>query len=189
MIRFGGGKWSCDRTAARREGWNPASPGEHRSSPLALGSARFGPKARGASELSASPGSTRSGPKPRPRQASNSSASRPRREQQRGHPKACSIKGSPYSPISRPLSASATAAMTCPSSLASPLRASPTPASQWLYGDWGRAGRGAGEPGMASGVAAPGTQRGPRRGAPPPPLPKRRPSLPVALRLRNSNKE
>ena len=143
------GWWSCGRTTARRQGWNPASPGEHQSSPLAPGSARFGPK-------------------PRPRHASNSSANRPRRKHQRGHPKACSIRGLPSSPLSRPPSASATAAKTCPSSLASPLRASPTHVSQWLFGDWGRAGRRAGEPGPASGVAAPGTQRGPRRGGRPP---------------------
>ena len=96
--------WQDHRPPA---GWNPASPGEHRSSPLAPGSARFGPN-------------------PRPRQAPNSSACRPRREQQRGHPKACSIRGSPFLPLSRPSSASATAAKTCSSSLASPLRASPT---------------------------------------------------------------
>ena len=145
MTQFGGGWWSCGRTTAHRQGWNPASPGEHRSSPLTPDSARFGPKSR-------------------PRQAPNSSASQPRREQQRGHPKACSIRGSPSSPFSRPPSASATAAKTCPSSLVYPLLASPTHTSQWLFGDWGCAGRGAGEPRPASEVAVSRTQRGPWSG-------------------------
>ena len=110
--------------------------------------------APGASELSASSGQRPIRTEARPRQAPNSSASRPRREQQRGHSKACSIRGSPFLPFPRPSSASATA-KTYPSSLASPLRASPTHASQWLFGDWGRAGRGAEEPGPArSGVRA-----------------------------------
>ena len=43
----------------------------------------------------------------------------------------------------------------------------------------GRAGRGAGEPGPASGVAASGTQHGPRRGGRPP-LPRQHLSLPAA---------
>ena len=44
----------------------------------------------------------------------------------------------------------------------------PTRTSQWLFGDWGRAGRGAGEPGPASGAQAaslagpPPGPRGPR---------------------------
>ena len=33
MTRFGGGQWSCGRTAARRQGWNPASPGEPQAAP------------------------------------------------------------------------------------------------------------------------------------------------------------
>ena len=148
MTRFGGGQWSCGRTAARRQGWNPASPGEHRSSPLSPVSTRFVPRPWENRSPPLAPGSARFGLKPRPRQAPNSSASRPRRGQ-RGHPKACSIRGSPSSPLCRPSSASATAAKTCPSSLASPLRASPTHAFQWLFGDWGRVGRGAGEPGPA----------------------------------------
>ena len=52
----------------------------------------------------------------------------------------------------------------------------------------GRAGRGAGEPGPASGVAASGTQRGPGRGGRPP-LPRRRLSLPAAPRLRHPKAE
>ena len=52
----------------------------------------------------------------------------------------------------------------------------------------GRAGRGAGEPGPASGVATPRAQRGSGRGGRPP-LPKRRLSRPAAPRLRHFKKE